>query len=117
MWTNATATITRRGSNISDDRGYRKTGTASAVLTDVRCLLSQSTGRRSVNTDGLREFSKPSHMLMIPGQPDAALGPGDQATVVPDSGPTITVTINDALFTHGIGEGHWECGIEHIQTP
>lgn len=118
MWTNASVTITRRGDAYDSATGYRKDTTATAVLTAVRCCLSQNpNASRMVNKDGVRDYAKPVFSLLIAGHPSADLRTGDQATVAPDSGPTWTFTLNDAVYTNGIGESHWECNMERIDIP
>lgn len=118
MFTNALVTITRRGTTIDSDTGYRETGTGTAVLSAVRCVLSQNkSAGRTVNTNGLREYTKPVYALLIPGYPSADLRPGDQADVTPDAGPEQSFTLNDAVFSVGIMENHWECDVERVKLP
>ena len=118
MFSNATVTITRRGETIDADTGYREAGDGEEVLTAARCVFSQNkSAGRQVNANGMREYTKPVYALLIPGYPDADLRPGDQATVTPDAGPVQDLTLNDAVFTVGISESHWECDVDRIKTP
>lgn len=118
MFSNATVTITRRGAGYDSDTGYREAGDGETVLSGVRCVFSQnkSAGRVS-NANGLREYTKPVYSLIIPGNPDANLLPGDQATVTPDAGPEQELTLNDAVYTVGITEDHWECDVDRVKLP
>ncbi len=118
MFTNASVTITRRGDAYNAATGYRESSTATEILDAVRCTLSQGhSSPRLVNREGLRDFVKPSYSLLIPGHPDVSILPGDQAAVTPDKGPSMTFTVNDAIPSPGIGEFHWECGIERVSVP
>jgi hypothetical protein len=116
MYTNATVTITRPGTDYDDDTGCRTEGSSSAVASNVPCLFSQNRGSRVVNSNGVRESVRALYGTLIPDPGEWDVRIGDQAVVVHE-GQTRTFTVSDAVKTGGIAEVHWEVTLEDIKTP
>lgn len=117
MYTNAIVTVTRPTKGIDAATGYPTESASITLLSAVRCVLSHTTAAdRRVRSNGLSEFAKPEYPLLIHGQPTAGLLPGDIATITLDvSGAVETFTINEAIFTVGIGECHWQATVERLK--
>lgn len=117
MFTNAKATITKRGDSIDDTTGYRTKETEPEVLIkDVPCVFSQRTAAKRAYADGMRDYVKPMYTMIIHGYSDLEIVSGVEAEIT-YAGKTETFTVSDAVFSPGISASHWECDLERIKTP
>lgn len=114
MWTNASVTIAQRSEEYDNETGNLKDADEELIVSNARCVFSQSKGDRSVYGAGYRELAKLTPELLIPGYESIRIPVGAQARVVPDKGLSEDYTVSSSLFTGGIREGHWEVALERI---
>lgn len=111
---NCTVTIYDNGESHDADSGYRKAGTQKHVLKDAPALLSPAKARRVLNSDGLKQYSKPTFGLLIEDI-ECEITIGMLADVTQD-GETLRYTVSEALPVPGFLTSDWQLEIERLKT-
>ena len=118
MYDNAKVTITRPVKTRSQTTGYKTNASAASVISNVRCLYSESPRGRSVFANGIEQYTKPVPNIAIYVPITGVIQVGDQAVITPDATATATTyTVNAANKVKGLALSHWVVELEAVKTP